>query len=147
MAIQAVDPDIQIKVAGCLTDALAALRTGTPRIITLDLSLPDCNGFAGLLQIRIVAKDAPVVIVSGHDRPSIIARVEHIGAAGFVSKCEPIAIHIAAFRAVLSGKCWFPDMAFHDDGKGKDKRDRLADLTPAQHRVLEAMGDGTARNQ
>jgi len=147
MALKAIDPDIKIKVAGCLTDALMALQTGSPQIITLDLSLPDCKGFAGLLQLRTLAKDVPIVVVSGHDSPAIIARVQHIGAAGFVSKCEPIAIHIAAFRAVLSGKCWFPDMAFHESGKGKDKRDRLADLTPAQHRVLEAMGDGRLNKQ
>jgi len=147
MAIQAVDPDIQVKVAACLTDAFTALQTGTPRMITLDLSLPDCIGFAGLLKLRTIAKDAPVIVVSGHDRPSIIARVELSGAAGFVSKSEPIAIHMAAFRAVLSGKGWFPDMAFDDTDKGKDALDRLADLTPAQRRVLEAMSDGRLNKQ
>lgn len=61
-----------------LAEALETLRTTTPDVIVLDLSLPDAQGLEGLLQLTDQSPEVPVVVHSGlNDHHLIEEAVKH----------------------------------------------------------------------
>ena len=66
--------DIVVDEVDCLRDAIAALDEAavTYELVLLDLKLPDCDGFGGLLSLRSAHPETAVAIVSargfGHDQ-------------------------------------------------------------------------------
>jgi CheY-like chemotaxis protein len=67
---------------------LAMARTERPRLILLDLNLPDMHGADVLRQLREnpVTADIPVVVLSANATPSHIERLLSAGARNYVTK-------------------------------------------------------------
>lgn len=77
------DAGYQTKVAEDGVEALEIIRRETPSAVTLDLGLPEMDGFSVLEALRAepAGKDLPVVILSGMaDRGNVV------GASAFLSK-------------------------------------------------------------
>src|SRR5262245_9958217 len=93
-------------------DAREAMRlvTADPdlALILLDLSLPDCNGFELLTELRERYPTIPVVVLSGHhDRPNVVRALD-LGALGFIPKTAQRAVLVNAISLVLSGGIYIP---------------------------------------
>lgn len=72
-----------------------------PNVVLLDVRMPDADGLNCLARIKLDLPNVPVVMFSGYDNPTYVARAVALGAAGYLSKCaskkELIeAIHVAA---------------------------------------------------
>ncbi len=52
----------------------------------LDLSLPGTTGFSGLVRFRSAHPKLPVVVVSGHEEPELVAEAMSLGIAGYIPK-------------------------------------------------------------
>ena len=64
----------QVEVAGRLETALQRLDlTPAPDLILFDLNLPDVTGIDGLIRLRAVAGDIPVLVVSSLADDRVIA--------------------------------------------------------------------------
>jgi len=58
-------------------------------VVLMDIRLPDGDGLASLGRIKLEKPELPVVMFSGYDNPTYIARAVALGAAGFMLKdCE-----------------------------------------------------------
>lgn len=147
-ALLSLGQDGQIEFASSLEQALELLKQ-QPGIdlVMLDLHLPGNDGFLGLLEVRKLYPSIAVLVVSGNDEPSIIAKARACGAAGFISKSLAAESILQAVRAVLLGDEYWPELTVSPDSELEDIARRINDLTEQQLRVLRHLQDGRLNKQ
>lgn len=146
--------DAEVFEAGSIDAAREAIRGENGiEIMLLDLSLPGTSGFDGLVLLRSSFPRIPIMIVSGLDDPKIVQEAIRLGAAGFVPKSVDKSTLAKALSDVLSGSVFVPDnLAQNLPGSSpapgnSDIATRLAELTPAQMRVLQLIRHGRLNKQ
>ncbi|MCW3039078.1 MAG: response regulator receiver modulated metal dependent phosphohydrolase [Solirubrobacterales bacterium] len=97
-----------VQVVTCQEPAAVAdaLDENDADVLVLDLAMPGMDGFSLLEELRPrVAADPPlrVVMVSGHDHPSIVARARELGVRQFLTKTASHAEFVAAIDAASAG--------------------------------------------
>ncbi len=145
----------KVITVGRLERAVALIREGErPDVVLLDLNLPNVNGMEGLIRLKTVTSDVPVIIVSSLSDNRIIASAIRAGAAGFVPKHSQSDVFLRAFSEIWSGKVFVPEgyvpvaedvadpMSIKDDAIR-----RLSLLTPQQARILEFICAGKLNKQ
>jgi DNA-binding NarL/FixJ family response regulator len=152
MTLKAVAGIARIDTADRLDAALQRLKAGPqPDVIILDLHLPDVAGLEGLIQLRQLAADVPVVVVSSMADDRVIGACLAAGAAGFVPKHSRREVFRAAFEAVAAGRQWVPD-GFQPGPEAAPNRveaavQRLSALTRQQARILQLICEGKLNKQ
>ena len=152
-AVQMAYPDVDTVEARSIGEAMDLLGGHPPfDLALLDLSMPDVHGFDGLLQLRTRHPRLPVVVVSGHEEPRVIAEALSYGAAGFIPKSARKADLAAAIRSVMDGAIYVPEnyepTQPDDVSAGRaDMVQRLSTLTPQQLRVLQMLRQGLLNKQ
>ena len=71
--------------------AISLIETNKPKLILLDLMLPDMDGFAVLKEIRSRSdelKNVPIIIVSNLGQSSDVERAKSLGANDYLIKAE-----------------------------------------------------------
>lgn len=132
--------------------ALHALIDAHPdaELLLLDLHIPGASGFSALAQLRTQHPGLPIVVVSAHEEPSVVARAVAHGASGYIPKSASIAAIVAAMRDVLAGGVALPDGMRGVDALAPAEADaaaRIAGLTPQQFRVLAMTAEGLLNKQ
>ncbi|MDZ4363204.1 response regulator transcription factor [Brevundimonas sp.] len=141
-------PDAAIEECSTLNEARIALETGPVDLLLLDLKMPDCEGFAGLVAIRGTFPVVPVAVVSASEDAVTIRRALAFGAAGFIPKSATLDEMIEALTAILAGESWLPPVT--DTGQADpeaDMEDRIASLTPSQLKILVGLQQGRLNKQ
>ena len=114
-------------------ETIAQVRRGKWDVIILDLNLPDRAGLEVLSQIRSIAPQIPVLILTMHEQASYATRVLKAGAAGYVSKDSARAHLVTAIRKVAAGERFLTpalaeSLAFGlVDDSGENQHERLSD--------------------
>lgn len=135
-----------------LDTTISALRATTKiSLVILDLQMPGCENFYGLLRVREVFPDMPIVVLSASDSPEIVSKVMAFGANGFMPKTMATPMIKEALLAVLNGQKWLPpelaNAITEVDSDAKDIASKLRELTPKQYRVLKLVNDGLMNKQ
>ncbi len=84
-------------IANSGRDGLRMLKDYSPRLVTLDLMMPDMDGW----QVCKAAREftsVPILILSALNEPSIVASVLDMGADDFLTKPCPSAILVAHLK-------------------------------------------------
>ncbi len=143
-----------VYTASCLQEGLDQIHDKLdPQAVLLDLNLPDVDGVDGLIRLKTVIPDVPIIVVSSISDNRIISSVMRAGAAGFVRKDSPREVLLTAFREVMSGQQYTPPdfMPSHDGDLSESAEDqaleRLADLTNQQARILQLICEGKLNKQ
>jgi len=84
-------------------EVLSMLRTFTPDIILLDISMPGRDGLEILKEIKMLYKKIKVLILSMHPEDRFAVRAIRSGAAGYVSKESAVEELVEAIRRVHQG--------------------------------------------
>src|SRR5262245_52426089 len=142
--------DLRLSEAGSLEELGAIVEKGGVDLVLLDLTMPGVQGFSGLMYLRAVNPQIPVVIVSANESTAGIRRGLEFGASVSTPKSLPISRIREAIGAILKGEFWLPEEI--DLGQSTDSRDgrlveRLSSLTPQQFRVLMMLGEGLLNKQ
>ena len=119
-------------------------------LVMLDLTMPGASGLSGLISLRGVHADVPVVVVSAHDDTETIRRALELGASGFISKSASMEQIRSAVKTVLDGGIASPsdvELGVERDPEIKDLIHRLQSLTPQQTRVLGMLAAGLLNKQ
>lgn len=71
------------------SEVIPAIQQYSPKVVLLDLAMPDVHGFDVLKEISSTIKPPPCVIVlTLHDNPEYRANAEALGADGFIYKSD-----------------------------------------------------------
>lgn len=145
--MRARHPGYAVDVAGTIAEAEALIQRNTGyRLLILDYELPDSNGFAGFFKLQHLLGRSPIVILSAHDNEQMISTAQAVGAAGFLSKRQPLDATIAGIEIILGGGRIFPPSP-GPDAQANGLRKRMDSLSPAQRRVLLALASGDLNKQ
>jgi diguanylate cyclase (GGDEF)-like protein len=80
-------PDgFHLENADRLSAAVASLLNGAIDCVLLDLSLPDAEGLEALAQVRTVALDVPIVVLTGRTDEVLAVQAVHEGAQDYLIK-------------------------------------------------------------
>jgi DNA-binding NarL/FixJ family response regulator len=137
-------PDFAVEEADTLEGAQRALQQMKDiELVLLDLKMPDCSGFGGLLTLRAAHPLLSIIVISASCDPSIVDRAIRFGASGFIPKSATYA-HIAqGLQAVLDGDIWAPAGV----SDGTPLAAVIASLTPNQMKVLTGLQQGLVNKQ
>jgi len=145
-AVRRVKGDARVVEAQSLKEATAKLKSDPLiSLVLLDLRMPDCQGFSGLLALRAEFPDRRIVVVSAAEDADTVRRALAFGAAGFIPKSAPLDTLMEALSSVLGGGVWTPP-GFHAEA-GDETVQRFGSLTPAQLRILMSMRKGLLNKQ
>lgn len=145
--------DVDILEAATIDEALAALSSSEIDLTILDLSLPGTTGLSGLVRIRKAFPRNPIVVVSCHKDPQIIASALSLGVSGYVPKSTSKEELVRSIGVVLGGSIYLPSgyrtigCADPCNGPVQDLLKRINDLTVQQVRVLELIHRGLQNKQ
>ena len=135
-----------------LDSTIEILRKGRKLdLIILDLNMPGCDNFYGLLRVRQAYPHIPVVVISASDSPETVSQVIEFGALAFIPKTTPTPKIKEAIDAALEGKEWLPEELKNAlqniDNDTKSIANKLKELTPKQFKVLKLVKDGMMNKQ
>jgi DNA-binding response OmpR family regulator len=83
-----------VMVANSGTDGLRMIREQAPRLVVLDLMMPDMDGWQVCRAVRGFSS-IPILVLSALDEPSIVASILDLGADDFLVKPVPSAVLVA----------------------------------------------------
>jgi DNA-binding NarL/FixJ family response regulator len=148
LAVRAAMPELVIDSVGTIAEAEAVIaRHRGYRLALLDLMLPDARGFSGFLRLQHALGRTPIVMVSARQKPELIEAARALGAAGYLSKAQPLDEMVGSLRQVLAGKAVFPAGTGTGGSEAAEARKRISELSNAQLRVLTALADGRLNKQ
>lgn len=153
-AVKSARPEVEVFEVGGIEAARDMLRSEPGiEIVLLDLSLPGTSGFDGLILLRSCFPRIPIMIVTSLDDPRIVHEAIRLGAAGFVPKSVDKTTLAAGLSEVLSGSVFVPPELAQSLSErsalavSSGIADRVAELTPAQMRVLQLLRHGHLNKQ
>ncbi len=114
--------------------------------ILLDLNMGTTNGIESLEQVRSVAPEVPIIVLSAEQDAIVIRQCIDAGAMGFISKTSSHAELLAAIQLILAGGIYLPrdvTLGHSSDRQSlKPESDILAGLSNRQREVLRYLLQG-----
>jgi two-component system, NarL family, nitrate/nitrite response regulator NarL len=135
--------DTEVLQARDIEDGIAVVeRNFDLSAIFLDLSFPDANGLLAIARFRAIA-DAPIIILSSSEDPSIARQAFALGARGYVAKSASAHSLVAALHHVVAGEIYLPPFL----GNITERAITRGSLTRRQMEVLEAICGGLSNRE
>lgn len=147
LAVGQVAPDARVVEAGTLVAASSAVAAACDlALILLDLKMPGAVGFSGIALLHAERPEVPILVVSSAEGDKAAEEARAFGAKGFLRKDADLSVIEDAIAAALAGRPLVarPKQASDDLDP---IRERVADLTPTQLKVLLAVLDGQLNKQ
>jgi DNA-binding NarL/FixJ family response regulator len=151
---QVLERDPSIRVIAEVEDGEAALdriQADRPDIAVLDIEMPKRDGLDVVRELRRLALPTRVIMLSLHDDETRVTDALALGARGYILKDDAIHAIVDGVKAVAAGR---PYVTPSLSGLLLQRRERtreltarqpgLADLTPAERRVLALIARGQA---
>lgn len=140
------EPSLELTTVNDLPAALMEVRGKAEfDAIVLDLRMPGMNGLVGARKMLDLAKDTPVLIMSGSANPSDVQTAMKMGVKGFVPKTLAGKSLINALRLVISGETYAPTEYLFGDtvtgGRGQ------VSLTDRESDVLGQLRQGNSNKE
>lgn len=148
--VEVLDDDGSFHIVGQADNgetALALVRRHRPTIALLDIEMPGTSGLAVAETIHGEGLGAAVVILTMYSDPGVFRRALDLGAKGYVLKDSAVTEIVACLHMVAAGR---PYISPALSGQLLERRAdapvaelaALAELTPAERRVLELVARG-----
>jgi DNA-binding NarL/FixJ family response regulator len=102
-----IELESDLEVAGEASsgiEALKLIRKNQYDIVVMDISMPDKNGVDTLHDLKHVAPDLPVLILSGYAEEQYALNLMRSGCKGYLSKDADSEEVIRAIRVIANGK-------------------------------------------
>ncbi len=143
-----------IKIVGKATSGEAAVRMAlkqNPDVVLMDIRMPDGDGLTALGRIKLDRPEMPIVMFSGFDNPTYIARAVALGASGFVLKGYSKDKLVDAIRKAAKGEnSWTREELRRVTGALATPRlnsDVEVPLTQRESEVLRQLGLGLTNKE
>ena len=91
--------------------AFSAVQRHRPDVALLDVRMPGGDGISCLSRIKLDVPETQVLMLSGNDNPTYLARAAALGAGGYLLKDVSAEQVVNAVRSVAGGdSIWPPDI-------------------------------------
>lgn len=139
--------------AGTGEDALLMAEKLKPHVLLLDMEMPDLSGVEVAKRLKSSGAPVRILALSAHDNEEYILKLLDSGAAGYLTKHEPLETIVAAVRGVARGEDgWLSrDVAaalMHARRSRRDlQEDPLRVLSEREREVLYHIAKGESNQQ
>jgi DNA-binding NarL/FixJ family response regulator len=89
-------------------EAIEQIKSLTPDITILDISMPGKDGLEVLRELRDLGITTKILILTMHDSVELMTRIKISGASGYVIKTNASRDLIPAIEQILKGLTFFP---------------------------------------
>jgi DNA-binding NarL/FixJ family response regulator len=151
-------PEASVDVVGEAADGdevLAAVDHHRPDVVLMDIRMPRLDGIAATRLLHAQPQPPVVVLLTTFDADELVVRGLEAGALGFLLKDTPPDEIVRAIHHVHAGESMLsPSVARRlvamvaGDGEAGERRElarrRLADLSPREHDVAQAVARGAS---
>jgi DNA-binding NarL/FixJ family response regulator len=153
-----IESQPEMKVVGKArtgAEALAQAADTKPDLILLDIDLGGENGLDLLPELRRIAADARVLVLTGLTDEESHRQAARLGAAGLVLKQNAAEVLLKAIRKVSEGETWLDRSVMsnllHEMNRPKKQIDpheaRMASLTAREREVIALIAEGQKNKQ
>lgn len=123
-----------------------------PQLLVYDLSLPEANGLAGLVQINALYPNMPLLVIADKDEAPTGHHARLHGAVSFVTRMSKGEDFLAAMSHLLGAACRLPgDLSAESARCEADRHAELArnmaGLSTRRFRVLMGLREGLLNKQ
>jgi DNA-binding NarL/FixJ family response regulator len=145
--------DIKIVAEASSGDAAVRLALKhNPNVVLMDVRMPDGDGLTALGRIKLDRPEIPIVIYSGFDNPSYVARAVALGASAYVLKGAGKDKLIEVIRQAAQGNSvWTREELRRVTGALATPRltahDIEVPLTQRESEVLEKLSSGLTNKE
>lgn len=126
-------------------DALAFLRRVPVDVLLTDVRMPGMDGLALLRRVRVEHPRTAVVVLTSFDDDEALAEALEAGARAYLLKTVHGAEISDVVRAVASGRVLLDERTV--TRRRADHDDPTAELTNAERKVLDLIGDGLSNRE
>jgi DNA-binding NarL/FixJ family response regulator len=133
--------------------ALEGIIRTKPDLVLTDFTLPDKNGLELIKDIKAIAPQLPILVVSMHEESLYAERVLRAGARGYITKEEGGERLMRASRHVLSGAIYVSDkmsariLEIFSGAAAMQERSPVEELSDREFEIFELLGDGLSTQQ
>ena len=139
-ALRPLFEDVDIIQSDNLDSTLKALQQNSDfDLVLLDLNMPGCDSFYGLIRVSQDFPKVPVVVISASDSTDVVSKVMSLGAKGFIPKSTATHTIAEALKQIMHGNNWLPDgmqTSIEQDEPVIDVAKLVGELTPKQFQAL-----------
>lgn len=142
-----LDDDEQMKVVGEASNGVEAIRMAyelKPRVVVMDLSMPELDGVQATKEIVKHLPETAVLVLSMHADDNYVRNAFDAGAKGYLLKSAIDVDLVGAIKAVAEGKRFI--------GSGlkyvaQERDDELNKLTSREKQVLQLIAQGKSNKE
>ena len=153
-----IDLESDLSVIGEAADGEEAVKLALqlkPDVVLLDVNMPKKNGLEVTKELRQLAPDIKIVLLTIHDDENYVIEVVKAGATGYLLKDIEPGMLIKALRSVYCGESFiYPTLArrlFYEAGNTERKPEGRtrghAALTMRELEVLQLIGQGLSNQE
>ena len=140
-----------VSEAGTAQEAIDRFAVTSPDLVLADVRLPGADGLECISKLREQGARVPMLVLSGYDNPTFVARASAIGAVGYLSKTVDQETLLSTLRTAASGgSCWSRDELRRLTGALAAPRiedDIEAPLTKREGEVLKQLAFGLTNKE
>ncbi|SPT52582.1 Transcriptional regulatory protein devR (dosR) [Actinomyces bovis] len=131
--------------AGSRTEALRRAELMRPDVVLVDLQLPDGTGIELMRELREAVPEALPIVLTSFDDDEALAEALEVGARAYLLKTVHGAEISEVVKAVAAGRVLLDERTV--TRRRADHDDPTSDLTNAERKVLELIGDGLSNRE
>ena len=135
-------------------ELLGKMKTLSPDIVLMDISMPSMNGIEATVRIRQTGSGAKVLVLTQYDHEEYIKRVMQAGASGYILKSAIAEELLRGIRAVARGEQFFtPSVSrvmvdsYIKQATGEGPQVRNGALTNREREILQMIAEGNTNHQ
>lgn len=132
-------------------DAVARAASLRPDLVLMDVAMPGLNGLEALAQIKRMAPETKVIILTMYANEEYVLEAVRSGAEGYLLKNARPAELRAALEGVMGGGSYLSPgvseglSAYVD--RSRQPGDALAQLTPRQREILQLVAESKSTKE
>ncbi len=142
----------EFEVVGEASDGRKAVKLTEslkPKIVIMDISMPNLNGIDATMQIRKISSNIRIIIYTMHSNKEFVVDLFRAGVSAYVLKEDPMSDLILAIKAVSRGGTYFSTMAptillrhMQMLEQGKVEKDGFELLSLREREIFQLLAEG-----
>jgi DNA-binding NarL/FixJ family response regulator len=128
-------------------DAYALYLRHRPRVVVMDLTMPDMGGMESIRRIRAQDPDARIVVFTMHDDALVASRALRAGVSGYVTKTSAPLELVEAVRKAARGEIHLSRDVAQAIALSQfdNRRDPLAGLSSREFDIFRMLAEGRSQ--